>query len=81
MPIYEYSCRACANQFEALVRGTKIPSCPQCKSEDLEKLFSLPSVKSEKTHGKIMGESRKRDAAQAKDRAHEQRKYELSHDD
>jgi hypothetical protein len=29
----------------------------------------------------VMEYARKRDAAQAKDKAHEQRKYELSHDD
>lgn len=81
MPIYEYSCRACAHQFEALVRGSKIPACPECRSEDLERLLSLPSVKSESTQGKVMREAKRRDAAQAKDRAHEQRKYELSHDD
>ena len=81
MPIYEYNCRACSNQFEALARGSKVPVSPKCKSEDLEKLLSLPTVKSESTHGLAMQAAKRRDHAQATDQAHEQRKYELSHDD
>jgi putative FmdB family regulatory protein len=45
MPIYEYSCRGCGHQFEALVRpaDTKPPSCPTCQSQDLERLLSAPA--------------------------------------
>ncbi len=41
MPIYEYTCKDCANQFEALVRTDTIPECPSCHSKDLEKLLSV----------------------------------------
>ena len=81
MPIYEYSCRSCKNQFELLIRGPKTPVCPECKTEDVERLLSLPRVSSESTRGIIKRETKKRDRAQAVDRGHEQRKYELSHDD
>jgi len=81
MPIYEYNCRACSNQFEALVRGSNVPVCPSCKSEDLERLLSLPAVKSDTTHEMAMRAAKRRDHAEAKDQAHEQRKYELHHDD
>jgi putative FmdB family regulatory protein len=45
MPIYEYSCRGCGHQFEALVRpaDTAPPACPTCKSLDLERLLSAPA--------------------------------------
>jgi putative FmdB family regulatory protein len=40
MPLFEYECRKCGHQFEALVIGTKKPACPKCKSEELEKRVS-----------------------------------------
>ncbi len=80
MPLYDYSCRKCSEVFEALVRGKTAPTCPKCKSEDLERLLSLPAVKSESTRQLALGAARKRDAAQAKDNMHEQLKYEQSHD-
>ncbi|MEO6876887.1 MAG: zinc ribbon domain-containing protein [Gemmatimonadaceae bacterium] len=81
MPIYEYSCRACSNQFEALVRGSKVPLCPKCESADLERLLSLPTVKSEATHELGMRAAKRRDHTQAVDQARAQRSYELHHDD
>jgi hypothetical protein len=55
-------------------------ACPSCKGEHLERITSLPSVKSEGTHDLALRAARKRDAAQAKDRMYEQIKYEQSHD-
>lgn len=40
MPLFEYECRKCGHEFEALVIGTKKPVCPKCKSEELEKRVS-----------------------------------------
>lgn len=42
MPIYEYECKGCRHQFEfLLLQASKaIPACPECQSEDLEKLMS-----------------------------------------
>ncbi len=44
MPLFEYECRKCGHQFEALVVGTRTPTCPKCKSEDLEKKVSAFGV-------------------------------------
>ncbi|MBI4596409.1 MAG: zinc ribbon domain-containing protein [Candidatus Tectomicrobia bacterium] len=47
MPIYEFKCLQCENEFEKLVYGTnnrKI-SCPGCSSEDVEKKFSVFGMK------------------------------------
>ena len=81
MPIYEYSCRNCTHQFEALVRGSRVPKCPECESPDLERLLSLPAVKSESTRTLAMRAAKQRDARQAQERVHAQRQYEASHDD
>jgi putative FmdB family regulatory protein len=40
MPLFEYQCKTCGRRFEALVVSNRKPSCPQCKSEDLEKQHS-----------------------------------------
>jgi putative FmdB family regulatory protein len=81
IPIYEYSCQGCGETFEALVRGEQAPSCPACGSEKLERLFSLPSVRSSGTHAMAMRAARKRDERQGRERMHTQREYELSHED
>ena len=44
MPLYEYSCRKCRRRFEFLVMGSDKPSCPRCKGNDLERLFSTFAV-------------------------------------
>jgi putative FmdB family regulatory protein len=40
VPLYEYECKKCGHEFEALVIGTRKPACPKCKSEDLQKRVS-----------------------------------------
>jgi putative FmdB family regulatory protein len=81
MPLYDFKCKACENTFEGLVRTGSEPTCPRCRGAELERLPSLPFAKTDGTRAQAMRAAQRRDAAQAKDRAHEQRKYELSHDD
>lgn len=40
MPIFEYVCNACDNEYEELVLGGQHPPCPQCGSADTTKLIS-----------------------------------------
>ena len=40
MPIYEYKCLACAVEFEELVFGDDVPSCPNCGAKHSERLLS-----------------------------------------
>ena len=81
MPIYEYNCRGCGQQFETLVRTGDTPACPACASQDLEKIISGVAVKSDSTHALAMKAAKKRDAKQGADNARAQREYELSHND
>ncbi|MDG2013168.1 MAG: zinc ribbon domain-containing protein [Pirellulaceae bacterium] len=46
MPIYEYSCDGCQNQFEELVTGGKEPVCPKCQGAHLTRHLSVISTPS-----------------------------------
>lgn len=49
MPIYEYRCQGCKTTFEALVRGERTVTCPQCGSPALDKLLSVPHISTGRT--------------------------------
>jgi putative FmdB family regulatory protein len=53
MPIYEYICKQCETQFEALVNGTTKPRCPECDSSRLEQQYSSFSVGAPKGKGQF----------------------------
>ena len=40
MPIYEYRCDRCAEEFEVLVFGKKTIECPKCSSREVTKKLS-----------------------------------------
>ncbi len=43
MPLYEYICRKCNEQFSEVLtikeHDTKKPECPKCRSTDVEKII------------------------------------------
>lgn len=41
MPLFEYACKQCDHQFEALVRANETPACPWCHATDLERRLSV----------------------------------------
>ncbi|NPV85735.1 MAG: zinc ribbon domain-containing protein [Anaerolineae bacterium] len=44
MPLYEYRCNACGQNFDKMVRfseAQKLPECPFCHSQDTRKQISL----------------------------------------
>jgi putative FmdB family regulatory protein len=49
MPLFDFHCRACGHQFEALVRpqDPSPPACPSCHSADLERQLPTFAVSSE----------------------------------
>ena len=80
MPLYDFHCRACDATSELLVRGAAVPACPACGSEALDRLPSLPAVRSDATRDVVGRYTRKRDAAQARERVNQQAAYERNHD-
>ena len=44
MPIFEYVCKECAHEFEALVYGSEKAECPKCHSRKLEPQLSVFAV-------------------------------------
>ncbi len=46
MPLYDYRCRKCGHEFEALVIGSATPECPQCGGSELDKLMSTFAFRS-----------------------------------
>ena len=81
MPIYEYTCLTCRHQFEKLVRASDTPVCVACGSADLERMISLPAIKSENTHQLALNAAKKRDTKLGSEAARAQREYELQHND
>lgn len=42
MPIYEYSCEKCGDEFEELVLSSEAePDCPKCGQEGCKRLISV----------------------------------------
>jgi putative FmdB family regulatory protein len=41
MPIFEYKCNVCGEDFEKLVFGNKEVNCPKCNSKEVKKKFSV----------------------------------------
>ena len=70
MPIFEYRCSACGDEFELLVlNSSPVPGCPSCGNQDIEKLMSMSSVSTEQI----------RNRALRTDHAHEEVKRLESH--
>jgi putative FmdB family regulatory protein len=43
MPLFEFACQKCEHNFEALVFGDDKVECPECHSDKLRKLLSVPA--------------------------------------
>jgi putative FmdB family regulatory protein len=80
VPIFEYSCNACGHQFELLVMKTTVPACPECKSSELDRHFSLPAVSSDTTRANAIKAGKRRNVAKGQEREAAQREYERNHD-
>jgi len=81
MPLYDFRCRACHEEFEALVRPGHDPACPACASADLERLvtgFSF-SVRSGGLSPAARKAVQKQQNAQRRDQAAYQHEIEKKH--
>lgn len=51
MPIFEYVCKECQHEFEALVFGKGKAECPKCHSKKLEPQLSVFAVSAKGASG------------------------------
>ncbi len=80
MPIFEYRCSACADEFEHLVlNSSPVPECPSCGSQDLEKMMSISSVSTDHIRRRATRDIRARNRALRTDHAHEEVKRVEAH--
>jgi putative FmdB family regulatory protein len=80
MPIFEYRCSGCGDEFEQLVlHSSPVPECPSCGSRDIEKLMSMSSVSSESVRARSTLDIRARNRALRTDHSREEVKRMDAH--
>jgi putative FmdB family regulatory protein len=80
VPLYDFKCLACGEQFEALVLKSH-PACPACQSSNLEQLISMFSVDSASIRQNNINSARKANSRVARDKAIADREAIEHHDD
>jgi len=81
MPIYDFHCRACSHEFEALVRPQdQAPRCPSCQSVDLERLLSSFAVSTAEKTQAAAKKSRLRQAGANKEKLVADEEYRKKHE-
>jgi len=82
VPLYDYSCRACGNVMEVLVRaGSAEPTCASCGSPDLERLLSSFAVSTQSTRDSSLARARAANLPIERDKAIAQEEYVNKHHD
>jgi putative FmdB family regulatory protein len=67
MPLFDFRCRACGREFEALVRAQDAaPECPACRSADLERQLPTFAVSSAEKTRAAATKKRTKEAAVAR---------------
>jgi putative FmdB family regulatory protein len=80
MPLYDFVCRACGHEFEALVRGPEAPECPECHGTDLERLLSSFVASSEEGRQKAAQASRQQQIRGRRDQLVAEAEYRKQHE-
>ena len=80
MPLYDYQCKKCGHEFEALIRtGDPAPTCTECGSGDLERLLTSFAVSTDGSREANIKSARKKGEKTRKDQAIAQFEYEEKH--
>jgi putative FmdB family regulatory protein len=69
VPLFDYKCGQCGEEFEALVRGGDAPSCPRCGDQNVEKQISLFAVSSDQTRKASLKIAKRKAQQTARDKA------------
>jgi putative FmdB family regulatory protein len=80
VPLYDFQCKSCHHEFEALVRTGDVPECPTCHSRDLERLLSAFAVDSADRRQAAVKKERRRQIAGRKDAVIAEEEYRQKHD-
>jgi putative FmdB family regulatory protein len=82
MPIFDYRCKQCSHEFEAIVLPQNpAPECPECHSADLEKLLSSFALSTDGTRQSNALKSRQQQIAKNKDKIIADEEHRIHHDD
>jgi putative FmdB family regulatory protein len=81
MPLYDFRCRTCGREFEALVRPQDAATaCPSCRGQDLERLLSDFAVNSADKRAASAKQSRERQVSANKDKLVADAEYRKEHE-
>ena len=82
MPIYDFHCRGCGHEFEALVRpqDQNAATCPSCQSVDLERLLSSFAVSTAERTKAAVKQSRQRQISANKEKLVADEEYRKKHE-
>lgn len=84
MPIYEFECRGCGNQFEHLLlpwlaKDGETPECPSCHGTKVERMLSICAISSEATRQSALDKARKKNRKVAQEKETEEFKMMVNH--
>jgi putative FmdB family regulatory protein len=81
MPLYDFRCRACGHEFEALVRPTETSIlCPACQRADVERLLSAFAVSTDERRSAAAKASREAQIRGRRDALVAEEEYRRNHD-